>query len=146
LPKRRRLDQRLENHFIDLPQPHDAHARTKRIKDANVRGAMAITEPGKIPPRALFRQQLGQQVERMHWCQKRQQMRAPELGRTELPARTANGPHVPAVVDEVVRHVWIEQSEQLVGAGDRKAVHGARAYLFWNAASGFCLNSQFFAR
>jgi hypothetical protein len=34
------------------------------------------------------------------------------------------------VVDEIVGNVWIEQVEQLVGAGHGQAVHGAGAYLF----------------
>jgi hypothetical protein len=124
------LDQRLEDRLVDLPQPHDTHAGAKRVEDANVGCAMAIAQVGEIPPRALLGQQPGQQVERTHRRQERQQMHAPELGRTELPARAADGPHVPTVVDEVVGNVWIQQVEQLVGSGDRKAIHGARAYLF----------------
>jgi hypothetical protein len=50
------------------------------------------------------------------------------------------------VVDEVVGNVWIEQVEQLVGAGHGQALHDLGGYPFGNAASGFCFNSQFFAR
>jgi hypothetical protein len=124
------LDQRLENGFVNLPQSADACAGAKRVQDANVGGAMAITQPGEIPPRALLGQQPGQQIERMHRRQEGQQVRAPELGWAELPARPAGGPHVAEVVDEVVGNVWIKQVEQLVGAGHGQAVHGAGAYPF----------------
>lgn len=146
LPKRRRLDQGLEDRFVDLPQSHYAYASAKGIEDANIRGAMAMAQPSKIPPSALLGQQLGQQIERMHRGQKRQQMRAPELGRTELPMRAAQGMCAATLVDEVVGDVWIKQAEQLVGAGDRQAVHSSRGYPFGNVPSGFCFNSQFIAR
>jgi len=130
LPQRGGLDQRLEEGLIDLPQPQHTHTGPKRVEDANVRYAMAMAQPGEIPPRALLGQQLRQQVEGMHRRQQRQQVRAPELGRTELPVWTANGPHGAMVVDEVVGNVWIEQVEQLVGASHGQAVHGAGAYPF----------------
>jgi hypothetical protein len=91
---------------------------------------MAVAQAGEIPPRALLGQQLGQQVEGMHRRQQCQQVRAPELGGTELPARTAKRPHVAEVVDEIIGNVWIEQIKQRVGAGDRKAFHGAKGYRF----------------
>ena len=120
----------MENRFVDLPQSADACPSAKRVEDANVRCAMAVAQPREIPPRALLGQQPGQQIERMHRRQECQQVRAPKLGWAELPARTADGPHGAEVVDEVVGNVWIKQVEQLVGAGDRKAVHGAGAYWF----------------
>jgi hypothetical protein len=85
------LDQRLENRFVDLPQSHDPHAGAKGVENANIGCAVAMAQPGEIPPRALLGQQLGQQIKRMRWRQERQQMHAPELGRTELPTRAANG-------------------------------------------------------
>ena len=117
MPKRGGLDQRLENRFIDLSQSPNARAGAKRVEDANVGGAMAVAQSGEITPGALLGQQLGQQVEGMHRRQECQQVRAPELGWTELPARTADRPHFAVVVDEVVGNVWIKQVEQLVGAG-----------------------------
>ena len=146
MPKRGGLDQGLEHRFVDLSQSQDAYAGTKRVEDTNVGSAMAMAQPGEIPPRALLGQQPGQQIERMCWRQQCQQMRTPKLGWAELPAWTADGPHSAEVVDEVVRNVWVKQVEQLVGAGHRKTVHGAEAYSFCNTASGFCFNSQIFAR
>jgi hypothetical protein len=124
------LDQRLEKRFVDLPQSADAYTGAKRVEDASVGCAMAITQPGEIPPRALLGQQPGQEVERMHRRQEWQQVRAPELRWAELPARTADRPQVAEVVDGVVGNVWIKQVEQLVGAGHGKAVHGAGTYPF----------------
>lgn len=107
---------------------------------------MAMAQAGKVPPRALLRQQLGQQIERMHWRQQRQQMHAPELGRAELPTGAANGTCVPGGVDEVVGNEGIEQVEQLVGTGHGKSLHGVEGYPFGKAASAFCFKSHFFAR
>jgi hypothetical protein len=87
LPKDRRSHQRLEQGFIDLSQSHHARMGAKRIKDAHVGRAMAMAQPCKGTPGALFRQQLREQVERVHRRQHRWQMRAPELGSAELPAR-----------------------------------------------------------
>jgi hypothetical protein len=130
LPKGGGLDQRLEQGFVDLSQSQHPQTGAKRVEDANVGGDMAIPQPSEISPRALLGQQLGEQVEGMHRGQECQQVRAPELGWTELPARPPNRSHVAAFVDKIVGDVWIEQFEQLVGAGDRKAVHGPGAYPF----------------
>jgi len=122
------LDQRLEQGFIDLSQSPHARMGAKRIQDAHVGRAMAMAQPCKGTPGALFRQQLREQIERMHRSQHRQQMRAPELGGAELPTRAAHGPCVPVDVDEVVGNERVEPFEQLVGASDRKSVHSRRAY------------------
>jgi len=136
----------VENRLIDLPQAQDADPLAKGVEEAHIRGAMAMAQAGKVPPRTLLRQQLGQQIERMHWRQQRQQMRAPQLGRTELPARATNRTCVPMGVDEVVRNEGIEQVKQLVGTGHGKALHGVKGYPFGNVASAFCFNSQILAR
>jgi hypothetical protein len=77
----------------------------------------------------------------MHRRQERQEMGAPELGGAELPARTANGPRVPMFIDELVGNAWIEQVEQLAGAGDMQTFHGIGDYPIGNVPSGFCLNA-----
>lgn len=129
-PQRRGLDQRLENRLVDLPHSHDPHPSAKGVEDPNVGRAMAMAQAGKISPRALLGQQLGQQIERMHRRQQRQQMHAPELGGAELPARAAKGTCVPMFVDEIVGDVWLKQVEQLVGTGHGQALHGPGAYPF----------------
>jgi hypothetical protein len=138
------LDQRLEDRFVDLPQSHHAQMESKRVEDPNVWGAMAMAQASEAAPGRLFGKHPGQQIERMHRREQRQQMRAPELGRAEVPARAARRTEVPLCVDEVVGNVWIEQIEQTAGTGNRKAVHGAEGYPFEHDASGFCSNSQFF--
>lgn len=124
------MDQRLEQGFIDLSQSPHTRMGAKRIKDAHVGRAMAMVQPCKGTPSTLLRQQLREQIERMHRSQHRQQMRAPELGGAELPTRAAHGPCVPVGVDEVVGNERVEPFEQLVGAGNRKSVHSRRAYPF----------------
>ena len=119
-PKDRRLDQRLEQGLIDLSQSPHARMGAKRIKEAHVGRALAMAQLCKGTPGALFRQQMREQIERMHRSQHRQQMRAPELGRAELPTRAAHGPCVPVGVDEVVGNERVELFEQLAGAGDRE--------------------------
>lgn len=130
MPERGGLDQRLEEGLIDLPQPQHDRSGAKRVEAANIGCAMAIAQPGEIPPRALLGQQPRQQIERMDRRQQCQQVCAPELGRAELPARTANGPHGAEVVDEVVGNIWIQHVEQLVGAGNGQGLHVARGYPF----------------
>jgi hypothetical protein len=136
----------MEYRLVDLPQSHDPDPLAKGVEEAHIRGAMAMAQAGKVAPRALLGQQPGQQIERMHWRQQCQQMHAPELGRTELPARATNRTCVPMCVDEVIGNEWIKQVEQLVGTGHGKALHGAQGYPFGNAASAFCFPSQFSAR
>lgn len=130
MPKRRGLEQRLEDRFVDLAQSQDAQVGAKRMEEANIGSAMAMAQSGKGAPSALFGQETHQQIERMHRSQQCQQMRAPKLGGAELPARATNWPRVPTLVDEVVWNVWVQQVEQLAGTGHRKAVHRARAYPF----------------
>ena len=111
-------------------QAQDARMGTKRVEDAHIGGAMAVAQSGKGAPGTLFRQQLCEQIERMHRGQQREQMCAPELGGAKLPTRATHGPCVPTGVDEVVRNERVEPFEQLVGAGDRESVHGRRTYPF----------------
>jgi len=145
LPKGGGWDQRLENRFVDLPQSHYAQMEAKGVQDAGVGHALAMADPGKTAPGSLLGQHRRKQIERMHWRQQRQQMHAPELRRTELPARAAHRTGVPMLVDEIVGNVWIQNIEQTTGAGHGKALHAAEGYPFGNDASGFRWNSQFFA-
>jgi len=102
-----------------------------------------MAQAGKAAPSALFGQHRRQEVQRVGGSQQRQQMRAPELGRAESPARAAHRTDAETFVDEVVGNIWIEQVEQTVGAGHREAFHGAERYPFENVASGFYCKSHF---
>ncbi len=138
LPKGCGLDQRLEDHIVDLPQSHYAQMEAKGVQDAGVGHAMAMAEPGKAAPGALLGQHRREQIKRMHGRQQRQQMHTPELCRAELPAWTTHWPGAPMLVDEIVGNVWIQNVEQTTGAGWGKAFHAGESYPFGNAASGFC--------
>jgi hypothetical protein len=131
------LDQRRKDHFVDLPQAHDAQMEAKGVQDAGVGHAMAMAQPGKVAPGALLGQHRREQIERMHWRQQRQQMHAPKLCRAELPAWAAHRTSTPMLIDEIIGNVWIQDVEQTTGAGHRKAFHGNEGYPFGNDASGF---------
>ena len=98
----------MEDRFVDLPQSHHAQMESKRVEDPNLGGAMAMAQASEGAPVLLFGQHRRKQIERMHRGEQRQQMRAPKLGRTEVPARAACGTDVPMFVDEVVGNIWIE--------------------------------------
>jgi hypothetical protein len=57
------LDQRLEDHSVNLPQSPHAQAGAEGVEDANVGGAMAMAQAGKGAPSALFGQETYQQIE-----------------------------------------------------------------------------------
>jgi hypothetical protein len=48
------LEQRLEDRFVDLSQSHHARVGAKRVEHANVGHAMAMPQPSKGAPGALF--------------------------------------------------------------------------------------------
>ena len=85
------MDQRLEQHLIDLPQSPHAHASAKRVEDANVGHLVAVPQSGESAPGALLGEQNAKQVERMDRRQQSQQMHAPELCGAELPTRATHG-------------------------------------------------------
>jgi len=64
-----RLDQRLEDDFVDLPQSHDTDMLAKGVEDANVGYTLAVGQSGKGAPSTLFGQQGGEEIERMDRCQ-----------------------------------------------------------------------------
>jgi len=105
------LDQRLQDRFVDPPQSHHAQMEAKCIEDADVGHAMAMAQPGKAAPSALLGQHRREQIERMHRCQQRQQMHAPELGRAEPPPRATHRTSAPMLVDEIVGNVWVQNVE-----------------------------------
>ena len=118
-PKDGGLDQRGQQRLVDLAKSHDPHTVAKGVEDTRIGHFMPVPQSGKGAPSPLLGEHGRQQIERMHRRYKRQQMHAPELGGTELPARTASGAAVPMVVDEVIRNIRIKYGEQLVGARHR---------------------------
>jgi hypothetical protein len=80
------------------------------------------TQPAKTTPGGLFRQLRHHQIERMRRSQQRQQMHAPQLGRTQSATTPTGGLAHAQVVDESVRHIRRQQVQQAVGAGRRKII------------------------
>jgi hypothetical protein len=132
------LDQRLEEHFVDLSQAQHPHLGAKGVEHPCVGHRVAMPQPGKVAPRALFGQQSAKQVRRMHRRQQGQQMHPPQLGGAVLPTRATRWTDAPPLVDEVIGNVWLQQMEQLVAAGHRKTVHARTDYPFEHAASALC--------
>lgn len=57
---------------VDPPQPGHPHALSELVQDAHSGHLGLAAQPGKLPPRALFRQEFDQQVYRMHRRQQAQ--------------------------------------------------------------------------
>ena len=112
------------------------------MEEAHVRHVVAVPQSSERSPRRLFREHGHQEIERVDGRQEGQQMQAPELGGTELPAGTAPGPQGPVFVDELVGNVRIEQREVLGGTGRRQGVHATGRYPFQTVASGFSFSTS----
>jgi hypothetical protein len=118
-------DQRREQMFIDPPQPGHAHAAAELVQDAHAGHLGLAAQPSKGSPRALLRQQLDQQVHRMHRRQQAQQMEPIKLGRTVILSPPTGVALRPAIVDEIVGHERAQQCQQGRRAGRRKVgIHG----------------------
>jgi len=78
------------------------------------------TQPAEASPGGLFGQLSHHQIERMRRGQERQQMHAPQLGRTQGATTAAGELAWAQIVDERVGHIRRQQVQQAVGAGGRK--------------------------
>ena len=67
--------------LINGAQTADAHASPKLMQHPG--GGQRVPQPGEAPPRDLFGQLRHEEIERMCGRQHRQQMRAPQLRRTQ---------------------------------------------------------------
>jgi hypothetical protein len=67
--------------LIDVTQSAHAHPLPKLMQHPG--GRQGAPQPGEAPPRGLFGQLRYHQIERMRGRQRRQQMRAPQLRRTQ---------------------------------------------------------------
>jgi hypothetical protein len=104
--------------LVDGAQPAHAHSLPKLMEHAG-RGQY-VAQSGEAPPRGLFRQLRHQQIERMRGRQHRQQMRAPELRRTQGVPPPAGKVARANLGNEVVGDVRTHQFEQLAGANGRQ--------------------------
>jgi hypothetical protein len=105
--------------MIDRPQPVHANGLSKLMEHPG-RGQCA-PQPGKAPPRGLFGQLGHEQIERMRGRQHRQQMRAPQLRRTQGVPPPAGKVARANLGNEIVGDVWTHQFEQAAGADRRQS-------------------------
>jgi hypothetical protein len=110
---------------VDPPQPRHSRASAKLVQDAHA-GHLSLTpQTGELSPGALLRQQLDQQVHRMHRREQAQQMDPIKLCRTVIPPPPAGVAMRPAFVDEIIGHEWVEKFKQGRRAGRWKVrIHG----------------------
>jgi len=97
---------------VDPPQSAYAHAAAKLVQHTHAGHLSLAAQTGELSPGALLRQQLDQQVHRMHRGQQTQQMNPIKLGRTVIPASPTGVTLRPALVDEIVGHERAQQFKQ----------------------------------
>jgi len=110
--------------LVDGAQPAHAHGLPKLMQHPG--GGQRVPQPGEAPPRGLFGQLRHKQIERMRGRQHRQQMRAPQLRRTQGVPPTASEAARADLGNEVIRGVRTHQFEQAVGANGRQSQTHAR--------------------
>jgi hypothetical protein len=105
--------------MIDGSQPVHAHGLPKLMEHSGRRQCGSQTD--EAPPRGLFGQLCHEQIEGMRGRQHRQQMRAPQLRRTQgipPPAGKVARAHLG---NEIVGDVRTHQFEQSAGADGRQS-------------------------
>ena len=105
--------------MIDGPQPVHAHGLPKLMEHPG-RGQCGA-QPAEAPPRGLLGQLGHEQIERMRGCQHRQQVRAPQLRRTQGMPPTAGKVARANLGNAVVGDIGTHQFEQLAGANGRQS-------------------------
>jgi hypothetical protein len=113
-------EQRREQMLVDPPQTGHPHAAAELVQDAHAGHLDLAAQTGELSPGALLRQQLDQQVHRMHRCQQTQQMDPIKLGRTVISPSPTRVALRPAFVDEIVGHERTQKFKQSRRAGRRK--------------------------
>jgi len=105
--------------LVDPPQSIHTHAATKLVQDAHAGDLGLAAQTAESSPRALLRQQLDQQVHRMHRRKQTQQMDPIKLGGTVIPPPSTSAATRPALVDKIVRDERIQKLKQGGRAGRR---------------------------
>jgi hypothetical protein len=103
--------------LVDPPQTADADLLAKLRQHARLRPL--ATQSGKPLPAGLFGQLCHEQVERVGGGQHRQQMRAPQLRRTQFMPPTTCGTARTKRCNKVVGHIVGNQFQQSIGAHRR---------------------------
>jgi hypothetical protein len=105
--------------LVDGAQPAHAHSLPKLMEHAG-RGQCG-SQPGEAPPRGLLGQLSHEQIERMRGRQHRQQMRAPQLRRTQGVPPPAGKVARANLGNEGIGRVRTHQFEQATGADGRQS-------------------------
>ena len=105
--------------LIDGAQPTHAHSLPKLMEHPG--GGQRAPQPGEAPPRRLFGQLGHKEIERMRGSQPRQQMRPPQLRRTQGVSPPAGEMARANFGNEVIRRVGTQQFEQARGADGRQS-------------------------
>ena len=103
--------------LVDGAQPAHADDLPKLMEHPG--GGQRVPQPGEAPPCGLLGQLRHEQIERMCGRQHRQQMRAPQLRRTQGVSPSAGKVARANLGNEVVGGVRTHQFEQLAGADRR---------------------------
>jgi len=106
--------------LVDSPQPSHPYAAAEFVQDPHAGHLGLPAQTGELSPRVLLRQQLDQQVHRMHRRQQAQQMKPIKLCRTVISPAPTRVARRPAFVDEIVGHERVQQFKQGRCAGGRK--------------------------
>lgn len=115
LPPQQPPDQML----IDGAQPAHAYGLPKLMEHPG--GGQRVPQPGEAPPGDLFGQLRHEQIERMRGSQHRQQMRAPQLRRTQgVPPPTGEVARA-NLGQEIIGGVGTQQFEQPAGTDGRQS-------------------------
>jgi hypothetical protein len=113
--------------LVDAPQSRDAQPCPELVQHAHAGHLALAAQTGKLPPGALLRQHLHQEIQGMDGAEQTQQMHSIELSRGVLsmsPARVTGGP---TLIDEIVGNERSQQFEQFGRAGRRKiGIHGSQ--------------------
>ena len=105
--------------LIDGAQPAHPHSLPKLMKHPG--GGQRTPQPGEAPPRHLFGQLGHQEIERMRGSQPRQQMRAPQLRRTQGVPPTTGELARAYFRNQIIRGVGTQQFKQAGGADGRQS-------------------------
>jgi len=103
--------------LVDPPQPAHAHLLAELRK--HPRRRELSPQPGEPAPGGLFGKLRHDQVEGVGGGEHRQQMRAPELGRTQVMTPSAGESARTKFGDEVIGHIIGKHFEQGNGANGR---------------------------
>ena len=111
---------------VDLPKTGRAQGAAKLIEHAHIRDSKPIGQMGKAAPLLLLGQATDQRIETKGTCQQNQQMNSPELSGAETKSPALAALASETFVDEFIRDVRGENTQQFRGA-DRWKLHARHA-------------------